>query len=178
MVWLGDPPPAAVIAPEVPLPLTIAVTVRSFEARRLDEKGVVDRVAGALKQSRMFQAVMYPVPEGASPLWELQILARDALEAPESNVRKAFLAEFFLPLAFFTWLETEYRFEFEALLVRRQEIVRSYASQARILNRYQVRANDLEIQQAAAELVVDHIVRELLAALRNDFAEIQAANAG
>lgn len=66
----------------------------------------------------------FPVPDGARPLWELQLLARDSGSEPDANRWKAFAASFFPPAGPFLWLEDEYTLELDVWLVRDREIVR------------------------------------------------------
>src|SRR5262245_12651394 len=67
VVWLGEPPPPLAVPPAERLSFTVAVASRSFEAKRIDEKGVLDRFAAAVRSSDVFLNVMYPIPPGVDP---------------------------------------------------------------------------------------------------------------
>ena len=175
VVWLGDEP-APVAQPDVPVDLTVAVVPRSFEAEGLTERGFVERFVQELRQAGLFQGVMFPVPGGARPMWELQLLVRDELVPSPGNFWREFWANVISPAGFFIWLETTYALEFEALLTRNGEIVRSYQTRGEILNRYQTRADQVALQRDALELVVGHTVAETLARMHADLGEIRALN--
>ncbi len=156
--------------------MTVAVSVRSFEARGLSERGLSDRFAGELRAGRFFQGVMHPVPIGADPVWEIQLLVQDSLSGSDENFWKEFWANLFPPAAFFIWMETEYTLELEALLVKNREVVRSYASEGRIRNRYQARVDERALMRDGLELVVRNTVRSTLHALEQDLGTIARLN--
>lgn len=175
VIWIGDEP-AAVAARDAPLPMTVAVGVRSFEAERLAQRGVVERFARELRETGLFQGVMYPVPSDARPMWEIELLARDAGAEPDSNFWKAGLAAFLFPLAFAIYLEDEYTLDVEALLVRNREIVRTYAVEGRIRNRYQPYANKGELRIEGAETILRNTIRALIDAMARDAVFIERVN--
>lgn len=167
VVWIGDQP-APTEPPAEPLPVTVAVGVRSFEAKGLAEGGVVQRFARGLRAARLFQGVMYPVPAGAQPQWDLQLLASDTASEPDSNRWKAALASALPPLAFVVWLESEYQLELEVLLLRDREIIRSYSVVAHIRHRYQTYADKRQMDLDGKEVVVGGATRDLLVAIARD----------
>ena len=99
----AEAPPIA--TPSVPLPLTVAVREGSFERSHLNPGGVMTHFADELRASRVFQGVMYPVPRGAEPRWEIQLAAVDGGSEPDSNFYKSAVASALFPLACFIWLE-------------------------------------------------------------------------
>ena len=97
-IWLG-PEPAAVPASEQPAPLTLALRAGGFESSRLEAAGVLERFERALRGSGLFQAIMYPIPAGADPTWEIELSASDSAAEPDSNFWKSALASALPPLA-------------------------------------------------------------------------------
>jgi hypothetical protein len=167
VAWLGDAP-GDVPELELPVPLTVAVVLGSFDESRLEGAGVVERFARALRDAEMFQGVMFPVPAGAAPTWELQLAGNDSAVEPDSNFWKGALAAALFPLAFAVHLENDYTLELEALLLRRREVLASYTATARIRHSYQYYANRIEMSAAGFELAVTGASREILAALARD----------
>jgi hypothetical protein len=156
---------SAVAAPAAPLPMTVAIGVRAFEATGIKERGLSDRFASALRDAKLFQAVMYPIPAGANPRWELQLLVRDSATEPNSNFWKSAVASAFLPAAFVIWLESEYMLSMEVLFLQRSEILASYTAESQVRYRWQLNANKLELAAEGAESVIQHTVRQILAQL-------------
>ena len=174
VVWLGDPEPPLNPPPAEPLGFTVAVGVRSYEATRLEEKGVLDRFAASVRASNLFLSVMYPIPEGFDPEWELQLIARDAASEPNSNIWRSALVSFFFPAAFVVDLESEYTFDVQALLVRRHEVIGTYTSKGHIKYVYQAYANRPQLEQTGVETIVRRTTDSLLAALAADAGRIAA----
>ncbi len=162
------------VAPEQPIPLTIAVELRAFEAKGLDGRALTTRFAEQLRRSELFQAVMYPIPPGERPLWELELLVKDTRHDPDSNFWKGALVGALFPFAAVVHMEEDYTLEMEALLTRRAEIVRSYAAQGTIHERYQYYSDERERRLLALETVVDGVIRQLLALIAADAANISA----
>ena len=154
-----------VTPPATRLALTIAVGEGSFERSRLNGEGVVLLFAEELRESGIFAGVMYPVPPGATPRWEIELLASDSGVEPDSNFWKSALASALPPLAFFIWLQNDYTLELEALLLDRRELVRSYIGSASIRYRYQRYANRAEVEAEGLEVLVRSATRVILHAL-------------
>jgi len=174
VVWLGDPEPPLNPPPAEPLGFTVAVATRSYEATRLDEKGVLDRFAASVRASNLFLSVMYPIPAGVEPEWELQLIARDSASEPNSNIWRSALVSFFFPAAWFIDLESEYTFDVEALLVRRREVIGTYTTKGHIKYVYQAYANKPQLEQTGVETIVRRTTDSLLAALAADAGRIAA----
>ncbi len=170
----AEAPPIA--TPSVPLPLTVAVREGSFERSHLNPGGIMTHFADELRASRVFQGVMYPVPRGAEPRWEIQLAAVDGGSEPDSNFYKSAVATALFPLAFFIWLENDYTLELEALLLRDRELVASYSAAATIRHRYQLQANRAEMQAEGLETLARGVTREILAAIAADSARIEEWN--
>ncbi len=54
---------------ERPIGLTVAIVAGSFDRSRVKPAGIVDRFARKLREERVFQGVIYPIPTGANPTW-------------------------------------------------------------------------------------------------------------
>lgn len=174
VVWLGDPTPPLGAAPAEPLGFTVAVGVRSFEATRIAEQGVLDRFAASVKASDLFLSVMYPIPEGVDPEWELQLIVRDGATEPDSNLWRSALVSFFFPSAWFIDLSSEYTLDMQALLVRNQVVVGTYTTKGHIRYVYQAYANKPQLEQTGVETIVSRNTENLLAALTADASRIAA----
>jgi hypothetical protein len=172
VLWTGEPQPE-LVAPEQPIPLTVAVQLRTFEAKHLDARALTTRFAERLRASELFQAVMYPVPPGKRPQWELELLVKDARHDPNANFWKGALVGAVFPLAAVVHMEEDYTLEVEALLTRRAEIVASYNARGTIRERYQYYADENQRRLAALETVVDGVTRQLLAQIAADAGHIE-----
>ena len=156
-----------------PLPLTVAVAVRSFEAERLREPVFVQRLSARLRDASVFQGVMYPIPPGVEPIWELQLLVKDGGAEPDSNFWKGAIATALPPAAFFVWFQNDYRLETQALLVRNREVVRSYETRGVIRHRYQQYADKSAISSQGLDALFESLSRDLVQKLRADADTIQ-----
>lgn len=162
----GSSPDAEKLDP--PLPITLAVQLGPFEETRLRGASVVERFARALRDARLTQAVLFPVPAGVRPSFELVIDGSDSGEEPKSNFWNAAIAAALPPLAIFIHLQNDYTLELEALLVRRGELIGTYRGRATIRHRYQVYAPRAEVEAEGVETVVGSATRQILAALALD----------
>lgn len=167
VVWQGEEP-EAIPAAEVPAGLTMAVLPGSFDRARVTAEGVTERFARALREARLFQGVMYPVPPGVSPRWEIELVARDTVHEPDSNFWKAALASALPPLALVLTLENDYTLELEALVLYERELVASYRGTAPIRHRYQQYANRQAADLQGIELAVTRATEIILAAIARD----------
>ena len=167
MVLLSNdlPEPAS---PEVPISLTVAVQEGPFESPGLNPRGVMERFASELRAARLFQGVMFPVPPGADPTWEFELVGKSSGEEPNSNFWKAAVAAAIFPLAFFISLQSDYALELEALFLHDRELLRSYSAQARIQHRYQINADRSAMNVEGFEVLVRAATRELLAQVARD----------
>jgi hypothetical protein len=167
VVWQGDEPDAIPVAAE-PAALTMAVGPGSFEKARLTAAGVTERFARTLRDAGLFQGVMYPVPPGVSPTWEIELTGRDSIHEPDSNFWKAALAAALPPLALVLTLENDYTLELEALVLYERELVVSYRGTAPIRHRYQRYADRRMVDLEGVELAVARATEMILAALARD----------
>ena len=124
------------------------------------------------------QGVMCPVPAGADPFWELELIGHDEAQEPDSNFWKSALAAGLFPLAPFITLENDYTLRLEALVLRRRELVGSYSGEARIQHRYGLYANKNEMSADGFELAVRDATRALLADLAQHLPDLLAADRG
>jgi len=175
VIELGAPEPP-LVAPAVPLPLTVAVRDGSFERSHLNPSGIMLHFARELREARVFQGVMYPVPPDITPRWEIELAASDGGYEPNSNFYKSALANFLFPLAFFIWLQNDYTLELEALLLRDRELITSYRSEVTIRHRYQLRADRVQMQAEGLEKLAGRATRQILAAMAADTGRIEEAN--
>jgi hypothetical protein len=160
--------------PAEPLGLTVSLYPGSFERTRLQEKGVLGRFARELREAEVFQAVLYPVPSGVITRWELEILATDGGDEPDSNRWKGAIAAALPPLAPFVTLENDYTLRLEALLLKDRVLVGSYVGEAHIRHRYGPYANRREADQAGVEAAVRTATRGVLQAVHADHDRIDA----
>lgn len=172
VVWLGDEG-ARFGAPPEPLGMTVGLRVQSFAAGRVAETGVLSRVSDDLRDARLFQAVLYPVPPDVTPVWEIRLLVRDAVDENAANFWKSALARTIFPLGFVIWFDTDYTLNVEALLVRRGEVVGSYAAASPIRYRFQVNTNVPQMEQEGLELALRRASASILAAMARDVARIE-----
>jgi hypothetical protein len=178
--WTGEPRPE-VVAPVNPIPMTVAVELRAFEASGVDARALATRIAESLREAHLFQAVMYPIPPGERPLWELQLLVKDARQDPNANFWKGALVAAVFPLAAVVHLEEGYTLEVQALLTRRAEILGSYAARGEVRERYQYYSDERSRRSSALQTVVDGVTRQLLAKIAADsdrISTIDRARAG
>ncbi len=156
--------------------MTVALGLRAFEGNALDGDAILEHFVAELKGERLFQGVMYPIPPGADPVWELQLLGRGHDLEPNSNFWKAFFASALFPLAFVFHMRNDYTLELQAILVRNQEIVRTYTTESSVQYSYQINANQTLMRVEGAEILVGNAIRDLLAQIRKDRAAILIEN--
>ncbi len=165
------------LAPLVaPIPLTVAVTAGSFERSRLNADGVTALFAKELRKARIFQGVMFPIPPGAKPRWEIELAGSDSAVEPSSNFWKSAIASALPPLALVLSFENDYSLELEALLLDEREIIASYFGEARIRHRYQNYADRVEMEVEGVEVVVADATRHILASLSRDARQLEQLN--
>jgi hypothetical protein len=157
-----------------PLPFTVSVLSGSFDrCRRLRERVVLERFAVALREARLFQGVLFPVPADIRPPWEIKILAADSVSEPNSNLWKAFFATLIPPTAFFLKLENDYALELEALLLENRVLVGTYRGEARIRHRYGRYANRTTVNAEGADVVLRTASEAALSHMRADLERIR-----
>ncbi len=170
----GEPPAAPPLA--APIPLTVAMREGSFARSRVNGDGVTELFARELREARIFQGVMHPVPPGADPRWEIELAGSDSVMEPGSNFWKGAIATMLPPLAFFISFQNDYTLELEALLLDDREIVASYFGKASIRHRYQSYASRVEMELEALEVVVAEATRRILASIARDEATLRKLN--
>jgi hypothetical protein len=175
VVWLGEPAPEFE-SPLVRSPLTVGVVAGEFSNSRLDPRGVLDRFAADLRQAALFEGIMYPVPPGVEPTWEIRLTASDTAVEPNANLWWSALASALPPAALFVTLRSDYTLELEALVVRERTLVTSYRAQAAIQNRWQPYANTAEAGANGVQIAVSGATREILAALSRDLPRLAEAD--
>ncbi len=175
VVWLGEPAPE-VEPPLVRSPLTVGVVAGEFSRSRLDSRGVLDRFARELRAAELFEGIMYPVPPGVEPSWEIRLTASDSAVEPNANFWWSALAGALPPAALFVTLRSDYTLELEALVVREHALVTTYRAQAAIQNRWQPYANTAEAGANGVEVAVSGATREILAALSRDLPRLAEAD--
>ena len=161
------------VVPAEPLGLTVSLYPGSFDRTRLQERGVLDRFADEIREQRVFQAVLYPVPSGVSTRWAIELVVSDGGEEPNSNRWKGAIAAALPPIAAFVTLENDYTLRLEALLLKGREVVGSYVGEGHIQHRYSPYANRREMDREGVEAAVRTATRALLRAMRQDRAQIE-----
>jgi hypothetical protein len=159
--------------PTVPLGLTVSVLPGSFDRCRLQPRGVLERFSDSLRESRLFQGVLYPVPRDVQTDWEIELLAADEIWEPNSNVWKAFFATALLPTALFLKLENDYTLQLEVLLLQRRTVVGSYRGHAKIRHRYGRYANRAEVDAEGVETAVRVATEAALRKLGGDLERLR-----
>ena len=159
--------------PAYPLGLTVSVLPGAFDRCRLQPRGVLERFAAALREARLFQGILFPVPANVQTTWEIEIVAADSAYEPDSHLWKAFLATAILPAAFFVKLQNDYTLELEALLLENRVVVGSYRGEARIRHRYGQYANRSTIDAEGVEIAVRAATEGVLARMRADLERIR-----
>lgn len=172
------PAAPAIVEPATPAPITLGIRVASFDRTRLKGDAVAERFVQELRDARLVQGVMFPVPAGADPFWELELIGHDEAQEPDSNFWKSALAAGLFPLAPFITLENDYTLRLEALVLRRRELVGSYSGEARIQHRYGLYANKNEMSADGFELAVRDATRALLTDLAQHLPDLLAADRG
>ena len=175
---LLGPEPASVVAPSTRAPLSLGSGVAWCDRTRRMGDVVAERFAREVRDSGLVQGVMYPVPAGADPLWELELVGHDSAHEPDSNFWKAALAAGLVALAPFISLENDDTLRREALVLRRRKLVGSYTGEARIQHRYGLYANKHEMSADGFELAVREATRALLAELARHLPELVAQDRG
>lgn len=167
ILWVGDEP-SAVHGPDTPVGMTVAVGARAFDNTRLRGSAVVERFARTLRDAALFQGVMYPIPAGVSPTWEIELIGEDATEEPDSNFWKAALATAIPLAAPFVTLEEDYVLRLEALVLRDRHVIATYAGEAHVQKRYGIYADKRALDADGLERAVGGASRALLSALAAD----------
>jgi hypothetical protein len=175
-VLLVSPDAGSLDPPSIPVPLTVSILPGSFEKSRLRPEGVLERFADALRDARLFEGVLYPVPSGVTTRWEIELLAGDEAFEPDSNFWKSALAAALFPTAVFVKLENDYALRLEALLLQDRVVVGSYLGEARIRHRYGPYANRQAADAEGVEVAVSTATRLALGALAADLDRIEQAN--
>ncbi len=162
---------------ESPLPLTVAISLGSFE-RALLVNGVAltTLYARQLRKSGLFEGVMFPVPLGAEPRWELELSGWDSASEPNSNFWKGLFATLLPPLALFITFQNDYTLQLEALLLDDREIVASYMGEASIRHRYKNYANRVDMNIEALEVTVRDATNQIVGALVRDVRRLEQLN--
>ena len=163
-----DPDVGQFQAPHPPIALTIALQLGPFEDARLSGEGVLDHFAEDLRQAGLFQGVMYPVPAGEKPVWEIELAGHDSAHEPNSNFWKSALASALFPLAPFIYLQNDYTLELEALLLKNRELVRSYRATSSIRHRYKAYANKTDMALEGFAAVVDQATDKIMKGIAAD----------
>ncbi len=168
--------PSIPAPPESPLPMTVAVSLGSFE-RALLVNGVAltTLYARQLRESGLFEGVMFPVPVGAEPRWELELSGWDSASEPNSNFWKGLLATL-PPLALFIRFQNDYTLQLEALLLDDREIIASYMGEASIRHRYKKYANRVDMNIEALEVTVRDAAGRIVEALVRDLPRLEELN--
>ena len=176
IVRLQDAPPTPA-PPESPLPMTVAISLGSFE-RALLVNGVAltTLYARQLRKSGLFEGVMFPVPLGAEPRWEIELSGWDSASEPNSNFWKGLFATLLPPLALFITFQNDYTLQLEALLLDDREIVASYLGEASIRHRYKNYANRVDMNIEAVEVTVQDATSRIVEALVRDVRRLEQLN--
>ena len=173
VAWLGAEP-KPFVAPSPPLGWTIAVGVQSFEAKYVLEAGVAERFVKELRGARLFQSVLYPIPDGLDPVWEMRLLVRESFVDPPSNFWKAVLNGIFFPARFIVYSDEEYTLDVEAILTRRDEVIGTYSARGPIRYRYQAYAPELEREAKGVDLILTRTTGEIFRQIAADAARLDA----
>jgi hypothetical protein len=161
---------------QAPIGLTVAVVPGSFERSRINPDAIVELFARELQEARLFQGVMFPVPPGADPTWEIELAGSDRAVEPDSNRWKSALVSAIVPLAFFIRLQNDYTLELQALLLRKRELMQTYTATASIRHRYQAYANRTQMDLEGVEVVVGSATRSILDAIAADAVGLERLN--
>jgi len=175
VVWRGETH-EPIAAPEPPLPMVVGVVVRSFEAERVAERGLVERFARQLEQKQLFQGVLFPVPADHTPRWELQLLVRDSAAEPESNFWKAAIGSVLVPAAWFITLRSEYELELQALLVQHGRVVGTYDATGELTYEFGLYANRQAMDIEGIEVMVSRVTGRVISDLAADADAIAREN--
>jgi hypothetical protein len=177
-VQVLEPTDSTLEPSSAPLGLTIAVLPGAFDRSRLQPQGVLERFAEALREARLFQGVLYPVPRGVEARWEIELIASDEVFEPDSNFWKSALASALPPVAIFVKLQNDYALRLEALLLENRTVVGSYAGEARIRHRYGPYANRLEVDADGVEAAVRGAAWAALGRMAQDMPRIRQLTLG
>ncbi len=162
---------------ESPLPLTVAISLGSFERALLVNGVALTTIyARQLRKSGLFEGVMFPVPLGAEPRWEIELSGWDSAREPNSNFWKGLFATLLPPLAFFVTFQNDYTLQLEALLLDDREIVASYMGEASIRHRYKNYANRVDMNIEALEVTVRDATNQIVGALVRDVRRLEQLN--
>ena len=173
MTWLGEEPrPFA--APSPPLGWTIAVGVQSFEAKYVLEPGVTERFVKELRAARLFESVLYPIPPGLDPTWEMRLLVRETFADPSSNFWKAVLNGIFFPARFVVYSDEEYTLDVEVILTRRDAVVGTYAAHGPVRYRYQAYSDELKREAEGVDLILTRTTQEIFRQIAADAERLNA----
>ncbi len=169
------PPPLA--RPETPLPLTVAISLGSFERSLLvNGVAVTTLYARALRKAGLFESVMFPVPLGVEPRWEIELSGWDSAIEPNSNFWKSLLTTLLPPLSIFVTFQYDYTLQLEALLLDDREIVASYLGGSRIRHRYKNYASRVDMNLEALEVTVRDAANRIVEALVQDVRRLEQLN--
>ncbi|MCZ6568804.1 MAG: hypothetical protein O7B23_01435 [Deltaproteobacteria bacterium] len=161
---------------QAPLPLTVAISLGSFERALLVNGVALTTIyARQLRKSGLFEGVMFPVPLGAEPRWEIELSGWDSASEPNSNFWKGLLATL-PPLALFITFQNDYTLQLEALLLDDREIVASYLGEASIRHRYKKYANRVDMNIEALEVTVRDATSRIVGALVQDVRRLAQLN--
>ena len=173
VIDLSEPTPALSTGGER-LDFTVAVVPGSFDASRLLADGVTEHFARELRDAELFQAVMHPVPQGARPIWQIELAARDEAREPDQNFWKSFAASALPPVALFVHFENDFSLELRALLLRNRELVATYVGRGSIRHRYQTYADRQGMEAQALDRLARRATAEIIAGVVADAGRLRA----
>ena len=113
------------------------------------------------------------MPEGVRTRWEIELVASDGGEEPDSNLWKAAFAAALPPLAWLVTLESDYTLRLEALLLQNRVLVGSYVGEAHIRHRYGPYAKRGAADREGVEVAVRTASAAVLRELRGDRTRIE-----
>jgi hypothetical protein len=169
-----DPPSAPLPALESRLPFTVTVRTGSFDASRLSPDGVALHFADRLRASGLVDGVIHPAPHDLSPLWAIELTARDGGSEPDANFWKSALAHALPPALPFVYLENDYALELSALLIRRRELVATYRARTSVRHRYQLYADRSAMEREALASLARRAAQQILAQIAADAERLRA----
>ncbi|MCP4005361.1 MAG: hypothetical protein GY725_14305 [bacterium] len=172
---MGESPPA-LSPPDPPLRLTVAVREGSFDQSNLNGDAIVAHFADELRQSRVFEGVMHPMPADIDPMWQLELSASDGGVEPDSNFWKGFFTQAVPPVAIFVYFQNDYTLELQALLLKNRKLVETYRARSTIRHRYQIYANKKRMQTEALDTLARTATRQVLAELKRDADRLRREN--
>ena len=176
ILWTGcahevvrlNPEMLRVETPAAPIPLTVAVVSGSFDKTRLHPQGIVEYFVRELRAAKLFEGVLYPIPPGENPIWQIELAGSDSAVEPNSNFWRSALVTALPPLAAVFSLQNDYTLNLEALLLQRRKLVRDYQARATIRHRYQYYADRTKMEAEGVEVVVGAATSKILNAIAQD----------